>query len=81
MATPKSFSQILADMIEKDMYKTSINDIKAGSAMSSLLDQLQGSHHARLARFLYKLDPARFRESVVYTTHYDLFSAGIVNLP
>ncbi len=63
--SPKSFNQIMADMIGQALAKTSIEDLKAGSVIEAFFDsetKMRGEiKRVNLIRFLTKLDP-RFRK-------------------
>ena len=65
--TPKSFNQIMHDMIGQTLAKTPIEDLKAGSVIEAFFDsetKMRGEiKKINLVRFLTKLDP-RFRKHI-----------------
>lgn len=65
--SPKSFNQIMGDMLSQTLAKTSINDLKTGSVIEAFFDaetKMRGEiRRVNLIRFLTKLDP-RFRKHI-----------------
>lgn len=64
---PKSFNQIMTDMMSEALSKTSIQDLKAGSVIEAFFDtetkMRSEIKRINLIRFLTKLDP-RFRKHI-----------------
>lgn len=65
--SPKSFNQIMQDMMGGMLAKTSIEDLKTGSVIEAFFDsetKMRGEiKRVNLIRFLTKLDP-RFRKHI-----------------
>ena len=63
--SPKSFNQIMGDMVGEMLKNTNISDLKTGSVFEAYLDadveMRKQIKRVNLIRFLVKLDP-RFRK-------------------
>lgn len=56
MIQPKSYRQILDNMIGQVAASTTIKDLESGSVIKTLLDMQAGNERDRLINFLAKLD-------------------------
>jgi hypothetical protein len=54
--SPKSYRQILDEMIGQVANSTTIKDLESGSIVKTLLDMQAGNERDRLINFLAKLD-------------------------
>jgi hypothetical protein len=54
--SPKSYKQILDEMIGQVASATTIKDLESGSVIKTLLDMQEGNERSRLINFLAKLD-------------------------
>lgn len=61
---PKSFQQILGDMVEKAISTSTVDELQSGSIVHSLLEQVERTErYFALIKFLIKLDP-RFERAM-----------------